>query len=428
MTKTRHLPILLFVVFAACGLALFGNVARAQQSGLGIAAVVNDDIISMLDLHTRTTMVIQSANMQNTPETRARISPQVLRGLIDEKLMLQEARRAGITVSKADIDQGVARIAGDNNMSALELANTMQTMGVPISALESRIEAEIAWGTFIGRKISRSITIGEEEINAEIERIQENAGKPEYLLAEIVLPVDSPARDGEVRLLAQRLLQQMKAGAPFNALASNFSRAPSAAVGGDMGWVQPSHMEPKLLNVLRQLKPGQVSTPVRTISGYTIVMLRDVRTSPGLPKGDATLKVSQLHLNAPASTDAAAMNALASRLNGMVQGVASCAQLEAIGAQQGSPLSGSMGEIKLSSLPGEMRAVLASLPVGQPSRPVATGGGLAVMMVCERQDEGADMQKIRDDIAQRLRAERLDVAAQRHLRDLRRAAFVDIRL
>jgi peptidyl-prolyl cis-trans isomerase SurA len=428
MTKTRHTLIPLLAVFAFLSAFAAAPSARAQQTGLGIAAVVNDDVISMLDMHTRASMIISSTNMQDSPETRQRILPQVLRSLIDEKLMMQEARDAGITVSKAEIEDGIARIARGNNMTPLEMTNTMQSFGVPVSALEARVETEIAWARFVGQRLSRTIKIGEEEINAEIERIKNNAGKPEYLLAEIVLPVDKPDQDGEVRLLAQRLLQQMKAGAPFSALASNFSRAPSAAVGGDMGWIQPSHLEEKLVQVIQNLRPGQVSMPVRTISGYTIVMVRDVRTSPGLSQGEATLKVSQLHLNAANVNDPQEMNALAARLSTLTAGIGTCAQLEAVGAQQGSPLSGAMGEINLSSLPETMRTVLEPLPVGQISRPVTTGGGLAVMMVCERTAAENAMDQVRETIAQRLRTERLDVAAQRQLRDLRRAAFVDIRL
>ena len=91
-------------------------------------------------------------------------------------------------------------------------------------------------------------------------------------------------------------------------------------------------------------------------------------------------------------------------------------------------MSGPLGEVPLSAMPPEMRSVLESLPAGQLSRPVATGGGLAVMLICERQDQGVNGDAVRTEITNRLTNERLDVAAQRHLRDLRRQAYVDIRL
>lgn len=425
MHKIRHVTFLICFFAAVLTLGVAPTAARAQQDGLGIAAVVNDDVISALDLHMRTTMIIATSSMSDTPQTRARISPQILRGLIDEKLMLQEARSIGIKVAQGDIDAGLERIAKGNKMTLVQLSEQMREMGVPMSALSVRIEAEIAWQIFVGRSLSRTIKIGEEEINDEIKRIQSSAGKPEYLIAEIYLPVDRPGQDSEVQQLAARLMEQIKAGAPFNALANNFSRAPSAAQGGDMGWVQASHLDVELLNVLSTMRPGSITIPVRTLGGYYIMLLRDIRTSPGLGTGDAVMKISQLHLQA---SNRAEMNQVGAQLQKMTRGVTGCAQLDAMGAQSGSPMSGPLGEIRLSTLPQEMRTVLETLPVGQPSSPVATGGGLAVLLICERHDEGVNMDEVRDKISKRLSAERLNVTAQRHLRDLRRMAFVDIRL
>ncbi|MBL4614143.1 MAG: SurA N-terminal domain-containing protein, partial [Magnetovibrio sp.] len=213
------------------------------QSSLGIAAVVNDDVISMLDLNSRITMIVESSQMQKTPDARSRIAQQVLRGLIDEKLKVQETRRVGIKVSQTDIEDGLKHIAGNNKMTVAELTNQLMSIGVPITALTSRLEAELSWQKFVGRRLSKRIQIGAEEIKDEIARIQSNAGKPEYQLAEIYLPVDSPSQDSKVRATSQRLVVQLRQGAPFSALARNFSRSPSAAVDGDLGWVQPANLD-----------------------------------------------------------------------------------------------------------------------------------------------------------------------------------------
>jgi len=90
--------------------------ARAQDS-ISIAAVVNDDVISKRDLEVRERMVISSSHLQDSPETRARLAPQVLRGLIDERLKLQEAQRLGIKVPANDGEQQIKTIAAENKMS-----------------------------------------------------------------------------------------------------------------------------------------------------------------------------------------------------------------------------------------------------------------------------------------------------------------------
>lgn len=399
----------------------------SAQSGLGIAAVVNDDAISMLDLNARITMVMDSAQIDNAPEARSRIAHQVLRTLVDEKLKIQETRRLGITVAQADLKMGLDHIASNNDMDVPGLTRHLANIGVPISALSSRLEADLAWQAYTNRYLVRQIRVGDEEINDEIERIQANAGKPEYLLAEVYLPVDTPSRDTEVRTVAERLLMQLQQGAPFTALAKNFSASPSAAVGGDLGWVQYANVNPDLQPIIAQMKPGMASKPVRTLGGYYIMLLRDVRTSPGLGGGEATLKLSQYHI--PVKTgDAAAAQAAKTKLITATQGMTTCAQIDAAGAQSGSLMSGSLGEVKLSTLPANMKQALSSLAAGQLSAPIETGGGWAVMMVCERQDGELNMDKVKDTIYQKLATERLDVAAQRKLRDLRRDAFVDIRL
>ncbi len=419
-------------VFSVLGLIVFGSIFvpphASAQSGLGIAAVVNDDVISMLDLNARTTMVIDSSGINSTPETRTRIARQVLRGLIDEKLKLQETRKSGIKVSQADLERALQDIANNNNITVVELTNNFNRMGIPITALTAKLESDIAWQTYVSRRLAKRIQVGAEEIKDEIARIEAAAGKPEYRLGEIFLPVDTPSRDTEVRTMAERLVLQLQKGAPFSALAQNFSAAPSAAVGGDMGWVQLSSLDQALQNVIQRMKPGTASIPTRSLGGYYIMFVREVRTSPGLGGGDATIRLSQYHVPFTDMQNTAALRQLTDKMTAYTRGMTSCQQLEAAGTKDGSLMSGSLGEMKLSNLPDNMRAILATLPPGQPSQPVATGGGLAVMMICQRQDEGRDMEIIRTTIRKKLVNQRLEVTAQRKLRDLRRAAFVDIRL
>lgn len=425
--KTSHSRIVILFCMAAT-FALSSPIATLAQTGLGIAAVVNDDVISMLDLDSRISMVIESSKMQNTPETRGRIAHQVLRGLIDEKLKLQETRRLGIKVSQQNIQQGLQHIAGNNKMTIPELTNHLMRIGVPITALTTRLESDLAWQNFVNRRLARRIKVGGEEVKDEIARIQSNAGKPEYQLAEIYLSVDTPSQDTEVRTMAERLVMQMQQGTPFSALARNFSRAPSAAVGGDLGWVQFANLEDSLQAAVSKLRPGTASRPVRSLGGYYIMFLRNVRTSPGIGGGDALLKLSQYHVPIQNPGDKAAVRAIAEQMSAATRHMTSCQELEAAGAQTGSLMSGALGEMKLSTLPANLQGVLRNLAAGQPSTPVPTGGGLAVMMICDRTDEGVDMEKVKEDIRAKLVQSRLDVAAQRKLRDLRRDAFVDIRL
>ncbi len=398
------------------------------QGGLGIAAVVNDAAISMLDLNARVALVLDSSQLSNTPENRRRVARQVLRSLIDEQLKLQAAAQSGIVITDKSIDLALADIAKNNKMSVEKLGSHLSSIGSHISSLKTQIETQLAWNAYIRRKLAKRIQIGDEEVNDEIERIQSSAGKPEYLLGEIFIPIESPSQEAEARTLASRLLQQMQQGATFSRLARNFSQAPSAALDGDMGWVQYANLEPALQNVVTQLSPGTVSKPIRTQGGYFLIIMRKVRTSPGLGEADAVLKLSQYHVPIAKGTPPAQIQQLQAQLIATTRGMSSCAQMNQAAERSGSLMSGSLGELKLSTLPDNMKQVLRPLQVGQKSQPIKTGGGLAVMMVCERKDEGSDMNKTRTTIREKLINERVEISARRKLRDLRREAFVDIRL
>jgi peptidyl-prolyl cis-trans isomerase SurA len=86
-----------------------------------IAAVVNDDVISVSDLSSRIRMISLSAAIPDTPEARKRVAAQVLRTLVDEKLELQEAKRKNITASQEEIDKAVSSIAQQNKLTADQL-------------------------------------------------------------------------------------------------------------------------------------------------------------------------------------------------------------------------------------------------------------------------------------------------------------------
>jgi peptidyl-prolyl cis-trans isomerase SurA len=247
------------------------------RSTEGIAAVVNDDIISMSDLTARLQLALVSSGLPNTPETRQRLTPQVLRSLVDERLQLQEASRANVSVTDKEINEAFGKVAEQNHMQRDQLEKMLSSQGVPRSTLESQIRSTLAWGKLVQRRLRPSIEIGQEEIDQVIQRIQANAGKPEYLAAEIFLAVDSPEREDDVRRLADRLYEQIGQGASFPAVARQFSQSAGATNGGDLGWVQQGQLPEELDKALQQLRPGQATRPIRSITGYHILMLRDER-------------------------------------------------------------------------------------------------------------------------------------------------------
>jgi peptidyl-prolyl cis-trans isomerase SurA len=416
-----------FFVLSWVLIAVAWDSDAVAQNAQRIAAVVNDEVISVRDLNNRLSLLIATSNLEDRPETRRRLAPEVLRMLIDDVLKQQEAKRLNVVVGKEDVDQALARIERQSNLPPGKLREALANAGVKLSTLIDQVEVEIAWVKAVTRLERGRITIGEDEIDNELARIQQSAGKPEFLVAEIFLPVDDPAKEGEVGKLAERLAQQIRNGASFPALARNFSQGASAAVGGDLGWVRLGQLGTELDAALQRLQPGQVSNPISTTSGYYLLALRERRVAQGLPASNAKVSLFQVYL--PISPDAAPadVDARMEEARKLSEPARSCTDLQALNRKGAPQVSGSLGEVEVSQLPPDIQKVIQPLQVGQKSAPFRSGNAVVVLMVCDRQGEDDSLRQ-REMIRRTLGEERLAAAAQRYLRDLRRAAFVDIRL
>ena len=242
-----------------------------------IIAVVNDDVISTSDINDRLRLAFISSHLPDTPEVEQKLVPQILRGLIDEKLEMQEAKRLDITVSKDEIDKAMDRITKDNGIPGDIRAFIKERGGSP-AALEQQLRVGIAWNKVIARELRPKVDIGDDEIDAAIARIKANAGKEEYLVSEIFLAVDNPKDEDQVKQVADNLVKQIKGGASFGAVAHQFSQGIGAATGGDIGWIQEGQLTNDVNRVLVGMQPNTISDPIRTPSGFDILGLREKRT------------------------------------------------------------------------------------------------------------------------------------------------------
>src|SRR5215469_9995414 len=118
-------------------LLLFAAPAAAQETR--IAAVVNDDIVSLNDLSNRMLLVMRSSGMEDTKQNRDRVSSQVLRSLIDERLQMQEAKRLNVKVSDDEVDKALERIEQNNRMQKGALNEFLEKAGIPRAALIEQI-------------------------------------------------------------------------------------------------------------------------------------------------------------------------------------------------------------------------------------------------------------------------------------------------
>ena len=251
--------------------------AKAQQDALRAAAVVNDEVISVLDLLMRVRLAILGAGMDDTPETRNRIARQILGRLIDERLQHQEAERLDIKVSDNQVDLAVEALAKQNKVTREQLFDALNQRKIFASTLRDQLRAELAWRFVIQRSLTSKVTISEDEIDEVAARVAARGGTLERRVSEISLTVETALQEDEVRQNAERLLEQLRQGGNFAGLARQFSQSATANLGGDLGWIKAEDLSEELNRVLTSMQPGQISPPIRTLTGFTILALRDQR-------------------------------------------------------------------------------------------------------------------------------------------------------
>jgi len=397
------------------------------QNVLRIAAVVNDRVITALDIIERMKFVMFSTNMANTPENQRRLAKQILRNLIDEELRLQEATRLNVKVRDRDIKKAIGRLEKNNKLQPGQLAGLLRGRGVSEGTLRRKLESDIAWSRTVSRRLRRESRIGDEAVNDEIARIRALLNQPLYRVAELFLSIDDPDQEEQVRATALRLLEQSKSGASFSALARNFSKNTSASVGGDLGWIQTGQLNRELDDAIAKMSPGDIVGPIRTVAGFYLLHLRDRREPKGQGVDDAVVDLHQITLPVDSSATPAEISKQKLLAEEIRAAISSCADLPEITKSMGARESGSLGKIRIGDLPAAMRDAVRELKTGVPSAPVMSPGGkLLILTVCARTDakiKGPNRREVRN----RLRNKQFDLLARRYLRDLRRAAYVDLR-
>lgn len=269
----------IFTLMLCAIVAIAAVPSRAAESVAGIAAVVNDEAISMTDVTERMKLVMASSGLPNNPDIRAKIMPQVVEGLIEEQLKLQEAKRNKIEVSDEEIQEGLKIIASQNKFEPEQFLGLLEKAGIAKSTLFNQIKAQLAWNKYVKDVLHTRVDVSETDVNVRLDRMKEKIGQTEYLVSQIFLPLDNPKRNAEIEQFAGRMVSELQAKkAPFGPVAAQFSKAAGAENGGSLGWIQPGQLGDDLDKALLSMEEGTISSPIKTQSGLYILYLQKKRT------------------------------------------------------------------------------------------------------------------------------------------------------
>ena len=400
--------------------------AQGLGSKQGIAAIVNDDIISVLDLASRINFTIFSSKLPNNRQVLGRIKPQILRTLINEKLQQQEARRVKIRVPEEEVNSMIREIERRNKMPQGEMRKVFLNAGIDWRTFKQQIETQLSWRLVIQRRVYSNEKIGEDAIDEQIVLIETNKGKPEYLVGEIFLPFDSGKTVDNVRQIGDRLYSQIRKGASFPDIARSFSQSASAANDGNLGWIRADQLDDILADFISKMIPGSISPPMKGADGFYILSLQDKRTAKGLPPPDISVTFQQVFLPLRSNASPGEVSAQNNVAKTVSAAASNCQDMARLGKEKGAKQSGRLNNIKLSALPENFQNAIQKYGVGKASGPLRTPAGFIVVMLCSKSGDGSK-NVVRQKIERSLLEQKASLVSRRLLRDLRRAAFVDIR-
>ena len=401
---------------------LFGT---TLPSVVKATAIVNGEVITQTDIDQRLALLAISNDGAIPADEIDRLRQQVLRNLIDETLQIQAAKAEEIEIQEADIDKTVERVAGNVKQTPAQMADYLKARGSSIRSIRRQILGEIAWRRLQSKKIESGISVGDEEVQAVIDKLNASKGAEEFRVGEIFISANS-ANEEQASANAQKVFAALQQGGSFVGYARQFSEASTAAVGGDLGWVRPEQLPDELGNAIRQMRPGMVSAPIKLAGGYSIVAVQDMRKILTADLRDSVLTLKQVTVSFPAGTTRAQAEPLVARFAQAAQNIGGCGGAERIGSELNAEVVQS-DEVKMRDLPPALQEMMMQMQVGQATRPFGSiEEGVRVLVLCGRDIADPSMPSF-DQVYAQLNEERINLRSRRYLRDLRRDAIIDFR-
>ncbi|MEM7197456.1 MAG: peptidylprolyl isomerase [Pseudomonadota bacterium] len=396
-------------------LALWGGCGFAQNTDMIIMAVVNDEIITRHDLETELSFVLLTSQLPDQPETRARLRGNILRQLIDQRLKLQAIAKAGLLLSDRDLQARVAALENSNNLRPGEMRTILRARNVSLTNLHNSINADAGWRRLITERFRRDQFIGEDEIDERIAFLIAQRAKPQHRIAEIYLPVKDISERSQTEALGNQLMQNLRNGAQFSALAQGFSQSSSASTGGDLGWISAETLPKPLDEIVANAVAGEIVGPIPVPGGFTILLV--IAIQPPTDANEYTVHdlVRAIRKDADDAQWAQVKTGLAQYCDTPAPETWMRASLRKIAGAA------------LRDFSAQIQNLLQSTQGNATSQEAVIGGNAIVFHICARTQTPPPAPH-RNAVLVQLEGERISNLGRRTLNDLQNDAYIDIRV
>jgi peptidyl-prolyl cis-trans isomerase SurA len=399
-----------------------------------IVAVVNNDVITLNNLNERMATVVKQLQKQGTSlPPQDVLQKQLLERMINDLMQVQEASDTGVRVSDGELDKILQRIADENNLSMTDFRRVLEQDGMPWPRFREEIRNESIIGRLREREVEGNITVTEAEIDTQLAlETREASNDQEFRLAHILVQVPEQATSAQIearRKRAAQALTALRGGAEFAQISAQYSDAPDALQGGNLGWRPSGRLPAIFLEALNTMKAGDVSDIMRSANGFHIVKLLDKRGRSAAPGIQQThVRHILLRLKEGVVNDNEARERLA-RLRERIIAGADFAELAKVHSDDpSSSKGGDLGWLSPGDTVPEFERTMNALGNNEISSPVQTQFGWHLVQVMERRTEGVSDERRRAAARNTIRARKADEAYQDWLRQTRDRAFVEYRL
>ena len=417
ISNTFSLLKIFFAIFLFSKIVLANNTNETNLSILerlptSIFATVNNDPISIYDLIQRSNLFSVSSKIPINEQFETNILPDLISGYIDEIIKRQEIKRLGITVSNEQIQNIVSEIEKENGFKKGEFKEYLKDNKTDISILEKQLETSIGWRQLVSNKFRNQVIIQDSEVETILTKLKSSIGKEEFLIEQIFLSFEDK-KENEVLNNIRNLHKQVTSGGDFISISKQFSDSFGGKVG-NIGWISELDLDPKIVNEVKKIEIKKLSQPLKGDNGYFIIKVIDKKVTGDELIGEVSLyKFELIEKN--------------EEINLLLKKIKNCDELVKFSNKYATTDSGSLGKLKFTELPSNIRSVVKKMNKNEISDVLETESENFQLMLCDvKKTKTIIPSKFK--ITEILMNKKLDTIARQYMSELRTKAIIDVRI
>ena len=417
ISNTFSLLKIFFAIFLFSKIVLANNTNETNLSILerlptSIFATVNNDPISIYDLIQRSNLFSVSSKIPINEQFETNILPDLISGYIDEIIKRQEIKELGITVPNEQIQNIVSEIEKENGFEKGKFKGYLKDNKTDISILEKQLETSIGWRQLVSNKFRNQVIIQDSEVETILTKLKSSIGKEEFLIEQIFLSFEDK-KENEVLNNIRNLHKQVTSGGDFISISKQFSDSFGGKVG-NIGWISELDLDPKIVNKVKKIEIKKLSQPLKGENGYFIIKVLDKKIIGDELIGEVSLyKFELIEKN--------------EEINLLLKKIKNCDELVKFSNKYATTDSGSLGKLKFTELPSNIRSVVKKMNKNEISDVLETESENFQLMLCDvKKTKTIIPSKFK--ITEILMNKKLDTIARQYMSELRTKAIIDVRI